>query len=437
MSVIEESISGWGRYPQSRAQVYRPQSLADCKAPLFANQTFIARGMGRSYGDSASAATVLHTQHLDHFVSFDAQSGLLSAEAGVSLREIIALTVPRGWFLPVTPGTSFVSLGGAIASDVHGKNHHVAGCFGQHVVSIDLLLGSGQRVTTSPSELPDLFYATCGGMGLTGVILSATIQLLAIPSAFVRQRTLKCRSLQAVCEALEENLSSTYSVAWIDCLATGSSLGRSVLILGEHAPEGEHAFSLKDPINIRVDAPNWLLGQTSMRLFNSLYYAKARHGSQSVAGLTPYFYPLDAIGHWNRLYGRTGFLQYQCVVPKADGYAHLRNILSQIVNSRMGSFLAVLKTLGPANRHPLSFPIEGYTLALDFKRTEQAIRLIRRLDNQIAHIGGRVYLTKDAVMQEVTFKAMYPRWQEFESLRERYHAVGRFASQQSVRLGLA
>lgn len=437
MRVVEEVVCGWGRYPQHHARVYRPSSLAECDRSLLSLTPFVPRGMGRSYGDSACSSAVLQTQHLDRFISFDPQTGLLSAEAGVTLREIIELSVPKGWFLPVSPGTSFVSLGGAIASDVHGKNHHLAGCFGQYVTSISILLGSGERVTACATELSDLFHATCGGMGLTGVILSATVQLRAIESAFVRQYTIKCASLEAVCEAFEENKTSPYSVAWIDCLATGPRLGRSVLMVGDHASEGGRAFELRDPIAIPIEAPNWLLGSTSMHIFNALYYAKARDRREALTSLLQYFYPLDVIGGWNRLYGKNGFVQYQCVVPKQDGIKHLRTILQIIANSGLGSFLAVLKMLGPANQNLLSFPIEGYTLALDFKRSPASIALLHYLDRRVADMGGRVYLTKDAVMREEIFKTMYPRWGEFDAIRDKYHAIGRFVSHQSVRLGLA
>jgi len=436
-TAITTTISGWGGYPTQEAQVITPLSLSAYKASLQHYPSVIARGMGRSYGDSANAATVLQTTYCDHFIAFDAASGLLTVEAGVTLREILKVTVRNGWFLPVTPGTSFVTVGGAIASDVHGKNHHIAGTFGQHVVSITMLLGTGEVVTTSPTQLPDLFHATCGGMGLTGVILTATIKLIPIKSAYINQRTIKAGSIEEACEAFEANSSSTYSVAWIDCLATGRHLGRSVLMVGEHADSGGLNLKIKNPITVPIYTSAALLNSVTMRAFNKAYWAKSAHNKSQTVPLLPYFYPLDAIGGWNKLYGKAGFVQYQFVLPKADGVGNMRKILTQIAQSGAGSFLAVLKQFGPANQNLLSFPIEGYTLALDFKMSASVIGLLSGLDDMVADMGGRVYLTKDAVMREASFKTTYSKWQEFEAVRQKYGAIGKFASAQSKRLGLA
>jgi FAD/FMN-containing dehydrogenase len=437
MTATFTTISGWGGYPTQEAQVITPLSISAYKASLKHHPTVIARGMGRSYGDSANAATVLQATYCDHFIAFDTATGLLTVEAGVTLREILKVTVKQGWFLPVTPGTSFVTVGGAIASDVHGKNHHVAGTFGQHVVSITMLLCTGEVVTTSPTELPDLFHATCGGMGLTGVILTATIQLIPIKSAHINQRTIKAGSVEEACEAFEANSTATYSVAWIDCLSTGKHLGRSVLMVGEHSDSGGLDLTIKNPITVPVHTPAALLNSMTMRAFNGAYWAKAADNKTQTISLLPYFYPLDAIGGWNKLYGKAGFVQYQFVLPKADGVANMRKILIQIAQSGAGSFLAVLKQLGPANQNLLSFPIEGYTLALDFKMSPSVIALLHRLDDRVADMGGRVYLTKDAVMREASFKTTYPKWQEFEAVRQKYGAIGKFASAQSKRLGFA
>jgi decaprenylphospho-beta-D-ribofuranose 2-oxidase len=429
-------IHGWGNYPKIEAEVLTPLSLSECENDI-QNSPLIARGMGRSYGDSANAQIVLQTTYLDHFIAFDAELGTLTCEAGVTLREILKLIVHKGWFLPVTPGTSFVTIGGAIASDVHGKNHHIAGTFCQHVTEISMLLGTGEVVTTSHTDKPDLFHATCGGMGLTGVILTATIQLTPIKSASIAQKTIKAASLEEAYEAFEANNKSTYSVAWIDCLATGKHLGRSVLMTGEHADNGVLDITIKDPISVPMHTPAGLLNSMTMRMFNNAYYAKAKHNKTQTVPILPYFYPLDRIGGWNKLYGKAGFVQYQFVLPKADGLSNMRSILTQISQSGQGSFLAVLKQFGPANQNLLSFPIEGYTLALDFKMSTMTIPLLDKLDDMAAGMGGRVYLTKDAVMQEMLFKTTYSRWEQFEAVRQKYGAIGKFASAQSKRLGLA
>jgi decaprenylphospho-beta-D-ribofuranose 2-oxidase len=431
------AISGWGGYPTQDAQVITPLSLSAFKTHIQKEEAAIARGMGRSYGDSANAPIVLQTTYCEHFIAFDTAAGVLTVEAGATLRDILKVTVRHGWFLPVTPGTNFVTVGGAIASDVHGKNHHVAGTFGQHVVSMTVLLGTGEVVTTSPTQLPDLFHATCGGMGLTGVILSAGIQLIPIKSAHVNQRTIKAASIEEACEAFEANSTATYSVAWIDCLTTGPHLGRSVLMVGEHADSGGLDLAIKNPITVPIHTPAALLNSMTMRAFNTAYWAKSAHNKSQSISLVPYFYPLDAIGGWNKLYGKAGFVQYQFVLPKADVVANMRKVLTQIAQSGAGSFLAVLKQFGPANQNLLSFPMEGYTLALDFKISPSVIDLLHRLDDMVADMGGRVYLTKDAVMREASFKTTYPKWREFEAVRHKYGAFGKFASNQSKRLGLA
>jgi FAD/FMN-containing dehydrogenase len=430
-------IYGWGRYPQQDAYLHVPPSSASLEFTVKQQDSILARGMGRSYGDSANALNVLQTTYINHFIEFDKATGKLTAEAGITLREILEIIVPCGWFLPVTPGTSFVTLGGAIASDVHGKNHHIAGTFGQHVKSLSMLLGSGEVVTTSPQHHADLFHATCGGMGLTGIIISATIQLLPIKSSLISQKTIKADCVEAACEAFESNSNATYSVAWIDCLSKGKSLGRSVIMLGEHSEQGGLEIDTRQKVSVPFSTPSVLLNRLTMKAFNTAYWHKSKHNLSQTVGLMPYFYPLDAVGEWNRLYGKKGFLQFQCVVPRLDGIANMRRLLTEISNSGEGSFLAVLKQFGVANENLLSFPTEGYTLALDFKASETAIKTVKRLEDMVVDMGGRLYLTKDAVMQESTFKATYPNWEKFEVVREQYGAVGKFSSAQSIRLGLA
>lgn len=431
-------VHGWGRYPRLDAQLALPLSASQCAAALQAGDPLIARGLGRSYGDSALAPQLLGTRYLDHFQAFDAASGLLTCDAGVPLDSILQNFVPRGWFLPVTPGTRFVTVGGAIASDVHGKNHHGDGTFCAHVRQIELLLGNGERVVASPAEHPDLFHATCAGMGLTGIILSATVQLKRILASDILETTIKAPSLDAVLEAFEAHAASTYSVAWIDCLARGASLGRSLLMLGEHATDGTLAVQTRPPRPVPFDMPVALLNRPAVQAFNMLYYGRVRRvRSTRRIAFEPFFYPLDALAHWNRIYGKPGFVQYQFVLPKGSGLAGLHEVLERIAESGRGSFLAVLKVFGAANDNLLSFPTAGYSLALDFKAEPAVFELLDTLDRIVLAHGGRLYLAKDARMSEATFKAGYPRWQEFEATRERWHAHGHFASLQSRRLGLS
>jgi len=430
-------VSGWGRYPVAEAEIFTPRANKDFSQILSQPNSFIPRGMGRSYGDSGNHDAIIQTDYLDHFTKFDDQRGILRCQAGVTLNQILDITLPKGWFLPVTPGTSYVTLGGAIASDVHGKNHHVSGTFSRHINSIELMLADGNVVTTSETELPDLFRATCGGMGLTGVILSAEIQLVKVQSSNIRQTTIKARNLEEVCEKFEEYSSSTYSVAWIDCQTTGKDLGRSLLMLGEHCDDAVFEVDKSANRTIPVNMPNWILNRYSIKAFNAIYYSRIRSSQiEQKLGYKTYFYPLDALSNWNRLYGKAGFVQYQFVLPKQVGPEGLRAMMKVITESKKGSFLAVLKQFGPENANYLSFPKEGYTLALDFKMSLETTELIKRLDDLLLSLDGRIYLTKDALMTESIFKSTYPRWIEFQEVRAKYGAIGKFQSAQSKRLGL-
>jgi FAD/FMN-containing dehydrogenase len=430
-------ISGWGRYPWVNASIASPPDPAACQKLLQGNSEWIARGLGRSYGDSSLSGQVISTGRMEYFKSFDSLAGELVCDSGVSLLEILNTFVPQGWFLPVSPGTRYVTVGGAIAADVHGKNHHIDGSFCDHVRWIELLLGNGEQLIVSREAHPELFFATCGGMGLTGVILSACFTLKPIESSEIIESIIKAPNLDSVLDGLEQNVQSTYSVAWIDCLAKGKDLGRSLLMLGEHAKTGPLCVSDKKTLGIPMDAPDLLLNPLSIRLFNELYYAKASAvNRERQIGFETYFYPLDQIRDWNRLYGKSGFLQYQFVIPLSAGREGLRAILDCISSSGKGSFLAVLKTFGKGNQNDLSFPIEGYSLALDFKVDNKIFPLLSQLDAMVLDLGGRLYLAKDARMSELTFKKSYPKWENFQEVRSNYHARGKFSSIQSKRLGL-
>lgn len=428
-------ISGWGRYPVVDAAVERPAFVGDV---VVSEGPVIARGLGRSYGDSAVGKNVIEMTNLDRIRSFDPETGVLVAEAGLSLDEILRVFVPRGWFPPVTPGTRFVTLGGAIAGNVHGKNHHVNGSFGRHVLWVEMLLGDGRIVTASATSNSDLFAATVAGMGLTGVILTVAIRLQRISSSRIDQVTVKAPNLDAALDAFDQYQHTTYSVAWIDCIAGGRNLGRSILTVGEHADDGHLDVRGAGALTIPVDAPNWALNPLTMRAFNSVYYAKElKSVAQATVPFETFFYPLDGIRDWNRAYGRRGFVQYQFVLPLGAGRGALSKILSKIADSRMGSTLAVLKVFGAGDDFLLSFPEPGFTLALDFAVSEASFRLMDELDRLVLDFGGRLNLTKDTRMSAATFRAGYPRWREFEAIRDRYSAAGVFASAQSQRLELA
>ena len=429
-------IYGWGRYPRVDAKIESPASVEDCVQIVLNHESIIPRGLARSYGDSSLAHCVLETKEIKSSHDFEEATGTLRCSAGTTFDEILRLYVPNGWFLPVTPGTRFITVGGAIASDVHGKNHHLDGTFSNHVTEIDLLLGNGEIVKASPSLRSDLFQATCGGMGLTGVILSATFKLIPITSSRMIQTTIKLPDLESTLKAFEEKANSHYSVAWIDSLATGKNLGRSLMILGSHATDKVFSYGRKELLSIPFDLPSATLNNFTVRMFNSLYYQRVRTTGTRVIPLEQFFYPLDFIGNWNRLYGKQGLLQYQFVIPKRTGFEGIKSILSVIAESGVTSFLAVLKLFGQGNHQYLSFPFEGYTLALDFKAIPPSLSLLEKLDDMLVGFGGRIYLSKDARMPESVFKSGYPNWRQFEDVRQRYHAIGKFSSLQSQRLGL-
>ncbi len=436
---FQQSINGWGRYPVIKAEVHDPFVLSGVKAALQnrGQGGLIARGLGRSYGDSSLADYVVKIRKLNHLLDFNSKSGVVTCNSGISLADLLDVFVPMGWFLPVTPGTKHITLGGAVASDVHGKNHHVSGCFCEYVESIELLVNPESVLLCSRITHSDLFHATCGGMGLTGIILSVTLRLKPVSSAYVNQKTLKAQNISEALELFEVNHTSTYSVAWIDCLSTASSLGRSLLMVGEHSSDNILAGASKHSLTIPVDMPTSLLNRFSIQLFNTLYYNRiTKKEVKNRVHYEPFFYPLDGIHHWNRLYGKNGFTQYQFVIPKEAGKVGMTKILKEIVASGKGSFLAVLKVFGKQNDNLLSFPLAGYTLALDFKIEKGLFSLLDRLDAMVLDYGGRLYLTKDVRMSEQTFKQSYPHWQQFQSVREHYGVKGIFASYQSRRLGL-
>lgn len=438
--------SNWGLFPKVTGILWWPGNAAEAADLLQRPGALGPRGNGRSYGDASLGRRMVSSLDLEQTFDLDEATGDLRCSAGVLLDEILLRTVPRGFFLPVTPGTRLVSLGGAIAGDIHGKNHHVHGSFAAFVDTITLLTGDGRKVTCSRTGLPDLFHATCGGMGLTGFILEATLRLRPITSAYIRQQSLKCRNLQQLFTRFEEHSEATYSVAWIDLMATGRNLGRSVLLLGEHAEAAElHGNAAKTPLRthgqVRVRVPFFLpafvLSPFTVRLFNRLYYLKANgSGKPALVHYAPYFHPLDAVGDWNRIYGRRGFVQYQFVVPLADGRKVMESILAELARHGMVSFLAVLKRFGPGTpASPLSFPMEGYTLALDIPLRKHTLAVLDRLDEQVARAGGRIYLAKDARMSAAMVARTYPQLEHFREMAKHY-GQGRFSTAQAERLGL-
>jgi decaprenylphospho-beta-D-ribofuranose 2-oxidase len=445
-----QQLAGWGNYPTATCNVYRPEKLAEVRALASSNDqsSLIPRGLGRSYGDAAlnENAGVLLYERLNRLLDFNPITGDLTAEAGVTFEEILNLFLPRGFFPPVTPGTKFVTLGGAIAADVHGKNHHRHGCISEFVESFDLLTGRDEILHCSRSENQTAFWATIGGMGLTGIILSAKLRLTPVPSAYITVDYKRTLNLDQTLEAFSQgDAAYPYSVAWIDCLASGKSLGRSVLMRGNHAALSDlAAHHRRSPLNPKSKnkktmpffLPGFALSHLSVKAFNSVFYARHTDGRR-IVDYDSFFYPLDSINHWNRMYGRRGFVQYQAALPPDTSHAGLIAMLEELSRSGRASFLAVLKTFGPQNAGLLSFPRAGQTLAIDLPNTGPSMRdLLRRLDAIVLKNGGRVYLAKDACLDHATFESMYPRLNEFKQVKSQLDPHNRFSSTQARRLGI-
>ncbi len=448
MKAVKNELTGWGNYPAESCYVSRPETLEMLRGIVVdgGQPNYIPRGLGRSYGDSAlnlNSGVVIQTR-LNRFLSFDDRTGVLECEAGVSFADIIDHFLPRGWFVPTTPGTKYLTVGGAIAADVHGKNHHSDGSFGQFVLSFDLLGASGEILVCSPTQNAPLFEATLGGMGLTGIIVSARIQLIKVESAFFDVIFQRTSDLEETLDAFSTNDQLyRYSVAWIDCLASGGSLGRSVLMFANGAmasdlpaPICHHPLTVpvKRKKSIPIFLPAFMLNEWTVKAFNALYY-RAHRSMQKIVDYDTFFYPLDGLLHWNRIYGRRGFFQYQALFPLKTARRGLVELLERISDYGRPSFLAVLKRSGSASSGMLSFLYPGYTLALDIPNLGGNVRqLVRELDETLLKYDGRLYLAKDALMTGDTFAASYPRLPEFRAIKANVDPNNRFVSSQAKRL---
>ena len=414
MGKAQPKLQSWGRYRRV-AQVGVEQHWRDAILPSASARTLLPYGQGRSYGDVAqnSDGALLCTRGLDRFIAFDAERGVLRVEAGARLADILRVIAPHGWYLPVVPGTQLVSVGGAVANDVHGKNHHCEGTFGRHVLRLELLRSDGCRIVCSPDNHADWFAATIGGLGLTGLVTWAELALKRVPGASVDVETLPCTSLaqfESLCDA--SDASHEYTVAWFDCFSYRDARFRGLFTRANHAPGSPSPASRLAAVPFTP--PVGLVQATAMKAFNFAYFKAGMRRANAVerVPLDRFLYPLDRVDRWNRLYGPRGFLQLQCVIPKERAQAGIAALLDAIARAGQGSFLAVLKRFG-AHRSPglLSFPMEGTSLALDFPFTgDETLRLFESLHGIVREHGGRLYPAKDACMTAADFDAGYPRW---------------------------
>ncbi len=435
-------LQGWGRNARAQSLAARPERMHEALAAArdrHDGQSLIAFGAGRSYGDCGlnSAGRTLITARLDRVLGFDRDSGIIQVEPGVTLRRLLQDFLPRGFAAPVSPGTGFATIGGAVANDVHGKNHEHAGSFGTHVTELDLLLPSGVQRTITPQSDPALFAATIGGIGLTGILTRIAFRMVRVQGSDVRVRTTRVPDLNAFLARLADAQTATYSVGWIDATARGAALGRGSVETAEPIASSAARAPKRGP-TVPIDFPGLALNPISIKAFNELYFRRVPDTPREQAvHLGRFLYPLDAITGWNRIYGKRGFHQFQCVVPFANGETSLRALMEIVTGSGQASFLAVLKRLGAGSGGYLSFPEPGYTLALDFPHFAGIADLHHRLVACTRTHGGRVYLAKDSLLTAEEFQGMYPDLPALRDVLADIDPAGRMASDMSRRLRIS
>jgi decaprenylphospho-beta-D-ribofuranose 2-oxidase len=439
---MKKRIANWGNYPVIESNEQSFTFTEQLTELVINNETFIARGSGRCYGDSSLSPNTISTLKYDNILLFDTVNGVLECQAGITLEQVLEVIVPKGWFLPVTPGTKFITVGGAVASNVHGKNHRKDGSFSRYIIDMEVRLASNEMITCSPVENNDLFEATCGGLGLTGIVTRVKFRLKKNETAYMKQKQLKAANLDELLQLFDKYQDTTYAVAWIDCLKKGEHFGRSILTIGEHAflndlddeqKKNPLILPQKKRITFPFNLPSFVLNTFTVKAFNFLFYTKNfKKERDSIVPYEPFFYQLDAINNWNRMYGKNGFVQYQFVLP-LNAKQGLIEILTRISKQGMGSFLTVLKVMGK-QESMISFPKEGYTLALDFPLRKGLFEFLDELDQILLKYNGRIYLTKDARMKAGMLAAGYPELEKFKNIVKKYNPDNKIRSLQSDRL---
>ena len=412
-----KNVRSWGIYSSSVSEVYTFESTQNLRRLIKENRNIIAHGNGGSYGDCALSKKVIKINNKRLSFELDERSGYLRVDSGVLLSEVISFIVPKGWFLMVAPGTKFISIGGAIASDIHGKNHHIEGCFSESIVSLKIMLSDGSIRECSKSSNRELFRATCGGMGLTGVILEAKIKLKKIGSQNLNVKTIRTESLEDLFSCFKKYKRSPYSVAWIDCMSMNNNKMNGIFQVGKFSDDGDFNYRKSKSISLPFYFPSFVLSNILMKLFNMIYLIVSPTGEEKVLTIENFFFPLDVIGKWNRAYGKKGFIQYQFVLPIENSKDGLNEILAFIGEKKFKPFLSVLKLLGTENDNYLSFPQSGYTLSLDFKIKRGLFDFLDELDAIVSEHKGRIYLAKDARTSKKFFKANYKNAELFKKYR--------------------
>ena len=426
----------WGSHPNIKCKELELKSSSNLKKTILDTDELIAHGNGRSYGDSGINQNIIKSINYNSIISFDEKEGTLEAQSGVLLKDILKLIVPKGWFLKVTPGSKYITLGGAIASDVHGKNHHIDGCFSESVISFNLMLPDGKIQNCKKKD--ELFLASCGGMGLTGVILDAKISLMKINSKNIDLLSIKTNNLKETFDVFESKASHRFSVAWLDTSAEDIHTGRGLISIGDFSVDGDLSYN---PQSRNINIPSWLpaflINKYTVNIFNFLYYnSHFKKIKKDKIHFDKFFYPLDGLNNWNNLYGKNGFVQYQFILPKKYSYKGMMEILKFISSEKLYSFLAVLKLYGEENENYLSFPLKGYSLAIDFKLSKNLYSLLKRLDQIVLKYKGRIYLSKDVRINKEDFEINYSKINKFRNIREKYKMDKKFQSLQSKRVNI-
>ncbi len=435
---VKMSLNGWGKNFNIYSNVYKPENNDEIIDIILKDKisNFITRGLGRSYGDSSLASNVISLKNYKKFFNLDEIKGIIECSSNYSLAELIKVILEKGWFFNVTPGSKFVTIGGAIASDVHGKNHHLDGSFSDYVISLKIITAEGKLYNCSKDENSELFQATCGGMGLTGITISVKIKLLKIKSQFIDTQIIKTKNLNETIVKFKELNDNKYLIAWIDTAAKDEAKGRSIIFIGNHLEDGDLKFKEKRKISIPSKFPGFIINKYTIKLFNKIYYHFHKHNKKSKQNLDSFFYPLDNINNWNNLYGKNGFTQIQILIEEKDPEIILNKILDFFQERDQHSFLGTIKEFGKGNNNYLSFPNKGYTLTLDLKMTKKLNKIYQEFEDLLQNYKTRIYLTKDSFMSEQYFKKTYDNYNKFKEIKKKHDPFNLVNSLQSIRIGI-